>query len=102
MFTAAWDAASEESRRKTLRSTATVRSSAAAAAAPPTGNNCPVYACITPMRLLLQWEKVCCCHFLLGAFHILCKRLESLVSIWSGNSVLYSFYLPYRIPRSEV
>ena len=66
VFTAAWDAASEESRRKTLRSTATVRSSAPAAA-PDTGNNCPVYACITPMRLLLQWEKVCYYHFFLGA-----------------------------------
>ena len=51
VFTAAWNEASEESRRKTMRSTATAKSA--------TNNNCPVYACVTPLRMLLKWEKVC-------------------------------------------
>ena len=52
VFAAAWNEASEESRRKTMRSTATAKSAMAASS-----NNCPVYACVTPLRMLLKWEK---------------------------------------------
>ena len=53
MFAAAWNEASEESRRKTMCSTATATAKSAKSA-----NNCPVYACVTPLRLLLKWEMV--------------------------------------------
>ena len=51
MFAAAWNDASPESRQKMMTSTASAAKSAKS-------NNCPVYACVTPLRMLLKWEKV--------------------------------------------